>query len=1450
MKKYIQILMLIGFLINSGFLFSQEIESDKTLSSPETTSRTVEATNSITLLPGFSATGLTPFIARIVPENIYDVVKGVPYMENEALNWISSSSYDLSGNLTSSGVAYFNTLGKATQSHTLDIKTGKIWTNEVRYDAFGKTTFSTLSAPVGTQYGYKNNFITTTTGGNLSKAQIESIKDNTAVGIIGDQENTLGWYYSESNTSEKYQDITAHPYSKVIYSTLRPGIPLKTLGGNKIQKTVSSPKEWLQSYSFVIPMTQELFYEFEPGYFPERELVITKNSNGKAYYGTSDVYYTYDLQEVDESNCNGMGSVYSDKRLAENYTLSVGYIYKITLGSQMGYYKVISKEPHNVSSGGGGFEFESSGGEEQLLPPPGGASTELEELIWLNDMDAYNCPLGKPVFLNGKKTVIRDVHGVESVVFTDNEGNVLAAARSGNEDGQKNVKTVISPINEQGYVDIHIPKGCGSVEIIGKVEVQSTDPNYDGPPILENVRVRVFDLMTEEIIFSDTQLQNLPLGSGFYRIQELTDLHKQYDTKVKINSSGKAELLDPQNSIAVKYNVNYYDYSLNYYDKANRLVKSTQPISKKVASTFTYNTLGQLQSTSSPDEGEAVFKYRKDGQIRFSQNEQQVLDGEFSYTNYDSFGRPVESGVAIGTYTTLNPDITSFSGTKKEQHFTVYDVADSNLQTVVTNAGLPAEAYKQTFVAGNVAKTYTDSPSTTTTWYSYDAYGRVTWMIQDIDGLGVKTIDYEYDFAKGQVTKVLYQKHKANELFAHKYTYNIAGELYKVETSTDNNTFMEQAKYKYYETGALKRVEVAENVQGIDYIYNLNGQLKAINHPSRSSSLDPGKDGTNGIAGDLFGFAIDYYNGDYTRTNTPTPVTVATGFEANNQYNGNIKATRWSNEEGSTQASQVFSYNKNNWLQEANFGVANSTGAITPNAYGNYKVYGLSYDANGNIKTLNRNKDGNSNNAMDKLSYNYVKGKNQLDYVVDAVGNAGVQDIDTQSAENYVYDSIGRLTENKKEKVTYEYNASGLVTKVFYDNKLKVQFFYSDKGHRVKKVSYLTTGAIDKTTYYIRDASGTTLAIYENEQQKELPIYGAGRLGVYNKGTNTSVYQLTDHLGNVRAVIAKQGSNAVAISRTDYYPFGMPMPNRQIVNGEPYRYAYQGQEKDPETGKEAFQLRLWDARIGRWLSPDPMTVHHTPYQGMGNNPIIIIDPTGGYPTPLEAALMASYVYGNPNVSLVGEWKLSKKLGFNMNDTDTGLKSMLFERELDDGRVEYAYVYQGTNDWSFGGGDGDDNLHQAFGNSEQHAQVLRVANKLSIALQQKELTFVGHSLGGGLANYSSIATGRSSITFDPAWLSKASLKKINTTAPLAFRPGVQQTNYIPRGFSLHRAQKSSVASALVEPVGNNVFVGGFKDNFRLNIMDVHDIDNIVQKIFFTFGYNKDKDAGRIKSPRYF
>ena len=94
----------------------------------------------------------------------------------------------------------------------------------------------------------------------------------------------------------------------------------------------------------------------------------------------------------------------------------------------------------------------------------------------------------------------------------------------------------------------------------------------------------------------------------------------------------------------------------------------------------------------------------------------------------------------------------------------------------------------------------------------------------------------------------------------------------------------------------------------------------------------------------------------------------------------------------------------------------------------------------------------------------------------------------------------------------------------------------------------------------------------------------------------------------------------------------MPMPNRSTINNQ-YRYAYQGQEKDPETGKEAFELRLWDSRIGRWLTTDPYGQHYSPYLGMGNNPINRIDPDGGQCRDIKGNLIDCGAHKEFNNSL-------------------------------------------------------------------------------------------------------------------------------------------------------------------------------------------------------------------------
>ena len=1390
------------------------------------------------------------------------------YNLNEDRNWITSTSYDLNGNITSTGVSYFNLLGKATQSHSLDLKTGKIWVNEVRYDEFGRPVFNTLSAPVGNTYGYRSDFIKKSDGTLFSQTDLFNLTDSNSSVNIGAFSNTLGWYYSSNNTSELYQDVTSFPYSRTVFSKLSPGNGLRNLGGKKITSTTTNSQEWIQSYSFNMPMAQELFYAFGLNHFPERDQIAEKsNYNRPIEINYQDGYWLYDFKR-----CDGTGETFSNLQLMDNYELTLNAIYKLLINTNgvinEGYFKVTNRR-----------FFDTGGGDDEEPQRNFGVDNfGVTKVSLIDRTSAYLCPNGRPYYVKGHKTVVRDVNGIESVIFKDSDGRVLAAARSGNEDNTTRKKyKVLSPIGEQGYVDIHIPVGCdGTVYFKG--------PNSS--------RYKIYNLITDLPVPGKENISvSTFLNAGMYRIEEIStqEYHKN-ENPITIISGNIIRLFNTSYNIGIEYYVNYYDYSLNEYDKAGRLIKSIQPLgfddtlnlessrNHELTSTFSYNSLGQLLSTTSPDEGTSNFKYREDGQIRFSQNSKQALVNEFSYTNYDEFGRPLESGVAQGNFHTLDGQNSSVTG-NKEQHFTAYDYLSDDHKTILENM-LHTDYHNPSFLASNVATTWnTDQNGTqqSQTFYSYDLYGRVQWMVQNLEGLGVKTIDYEYDPVTSQVLKVIYQKHNLAELFVHKYSYNTTQELVQVQTSTDNVNFTTHADYNYYETGALKRVELAEGIQGIDYVYNLAGQLKAINHPNLTSEDDPGQD-----PNDLFGMTLDYHTGDYHRNSNFSLLN-----SGNNQYNGNIKGMTWKTQFGNTENpfQYTYQYNRNNWLTEASFngngnqqgpaadlvldGIITSsqnveatnsirllpgfevtsgvefTASIQENSGGDfgttdYKVFGITYDANGNIQTLNRNKNTeNSSNRMDELSYQYKTDKpNQLKRIDDAVTiETNANDIKDQTTENnYIYNSIGQLVENIDESVKYQYNASGLVTKVLKDNQVLVKFMYNDKGFRLKKESY-SSGSLSKTTYYVRDASGNPLSIIDvpsgskPTNSEELPIYGASRLGIYNRASNTSVYQLTDHLGNVRAVIAKDGAgNAAAlVHATDYYPFGMPMPNRQIVGGEPYRYAYQGQEKDPETGKEAFQLRLWDSRIGRWLTRDPMSIHHSPYLGMGNNPIIMVDPNGGYPTPYEAVLLASHVYGD-NVELIGGWALSKNVQHNINDKNSGLKGALYQRELKGGGTEYAYVYAGSVELA----DWKNNAQQAFGNSEQYSKSLTISTDVSVAHRNQELTFVGHSLGGGLANYSSLNTGRSSITFNPAWVSNSSINNLKNNN--GNTPPILQTNYVHRADPLHIFQNGSSASLLLKEIGKNIRVGGSFGSY----FNGHSIGNMVKglkpnrKVSFEFG----------------
>jgi len=132
-------------------------------------------------------------------------------------------------------------------------------------------------------------------------------------------------------------------------------------------------------------------------------------------------------------------------------------------------------------------------------------------------------------------------------------------------------------------------------------------------------------------------------------------------------------------------------------------------------------------------------------------------------------------------------------------------------------------------------------------------------------------------------------------------------------------------------------------------------------------------------------------------------------------------------------------------------------------------------------------------------------------------------------------------------------------------------------------------------------------------------------------------FELSNHLGNVLVTVSdkKIGIDvapqdgvidyytADVVTANDYYPFGSQMPGRKYSQpNTKYRYGFNGKENDNEVKGEGNQqdygLRIYDPRLGKFLSVDPLYRDYpwyTPYQFAGNDVIRNIDLDGAEPDP-------------------------------------------------------------------------------------------------------------------------------------------------------------------------------------------------------------------------------------------
>lgn len=638
-----------------------------------------------------------------------------------------------------------------------------------------------------------------------------------------------------------------------------------------------------------------------------------------------------------------------------------------------------------------------------------------------------------------------------------------------------------------------------------------------------------------------------------------------------------------------------YQYTLYYYDQSGSLLQTVPPEGVAVLpiaapyfdnngkwvytatddipahtlrTRYVYNSLGQVIWQTTPDAGVTEFVYDYAQRLRFSQNAKQLAEGnDYSYTKYDDLGRVKEVGKMD------NPTTNTFAAQKAN------DIKANDIDFPIATDGVLKEQTNTTYsdmvntgdviqnnTRNRVSSVKTRNLNSTSddivTYYDYDEHGNVKTLYHNITALSrtVKT-EYKYDLISNKVTEVAYQRGQIDQ-FYHRYSYDADNRLKDVQTSTNGRLWECDARYFYYLHGPMARTELGhDKVQGSDYIYTVQGWIKAVNLPGEgAATFEPGKDGnTLGInryvARDEISYVLGYNAVDYkpidnslltwttvnqglgklvlTMWSSLDPTILKKGTTAG-LFNGNIAAMITSirkmkgykpnpmalyEEQRASMASTYqydalhrirssadYRFDDDNGLEGGTWSSV-STDPSGNNLTGDNRTE-YAYDRNGNITTLKRWSDGR---LIDNLTYNYNKtgsflNNNKLASVSDAAADITedsklVGELKAGS-HAFTYDAIGNLISNTTDGISaVEWTVYGKVAKVTrLDGKI-VEYTYDAAGNR------LTLTSEGKTTVYVRDAQGNVLTTYKKEApasvyyQNEVYLYGASRLGQYTFNT-------------------------------------------------------------------------------------------------------------------------------------------------------------------------------------------------------------------------------------------------------------------------------------------------------------------------------------------------------------
>ncbi|WP_343659405.1 DUF6443 domain-containing protein [Chryseobacterium sp.] len=661
---------------------------------------------------------------------------------------------------------------------------------------------------------------------------------------------------------------------------------------------------------------------------------------------------------------------------------------------------------------------------------------------------------------------------------------------------------------------------------------------------------------------------------------------------------------------------------------------------------YRYDARGRLVEKKLPGKAWEYMVYDRQDRLIMTQDAVIGALKQWLFTKYDQFGRTAYTGIytssqvysaagraaeqvladAKGSNNVARSATVGFTnsglGVYYDSGSTSYPGSVTKLLTVnyydtyPTGSSAVTNVFAQPLLTDNPANAQTTKGMLTATYIKnieddrwtknfiwYDTKGRNIGSRSNNYLGGYTVINNKLDFAGVVLQTNTYHRRLGSDpekVIVEKFTYDSQNRLLTHTHQVGNNPVEYLAQNKYNEISQLESKKVggtaaASPLQTVDYKYNIRGWMTRINDPVN-------------LNGKLFGYEMKYNNPVYTNTSSGS-------------FNGNITEIDWNISSAEGLKRYNYQYDPLNRMLKGVYSEPNSS--VAQNNYFNEE---LTYDLNGNIKTLKRFSwpvsGGTTAEKIDDLIYNYQNGdkSNTLDRITLPPGV-----INNSSGYNALqgtmgYNLNGNITDHPDKKMKISYNYLNLPNSIAVNagimDSSTTSYTYRADGTKVSK-TYSNNGSIetnylDGFQYDNRHAYDTSASLYTVPVLKFVPTSE----GYYDFTENKYIYNYTDHLGNIRVSYKNNGTALEVIDVNNYYPFGLKHQNGPVVPapfaGVPYNYKYNGKELQ-ETGMYDYGARMYMADIGRWGVIDELAEkfsRHTPYAYVVNDPINGIDPDG------------------------------------------------------------------------------------------------------------------------------------------------------------------------------------------------------------------------------------------------